>query len=407
MAVQWVLDEVSDRAGPVVEALVELGARATGGPRAEIAEIAISFAVETTELLRARAASLLPAATRALKAREALATCTDLVAVGAWIAGLPDAEQDGAIAPYVERARLLPAFASETIPLGAWDLLRDLTSHLSPPRAAAVLRDQFLRRARAPDFDATEIYRMPDPDREVLQIAIAREQNAPSVYAGWRLGDWARGLPPSERGPVLDSALDAFARIAATPTSPGNDAGPFCELAALLDQPRVERALAIIDDMARTPWGLDLERARSTLAHRLAVLDAVDRAEVVRDAIVDPGERAWAYGAIVGARIVRERIGWSAVQPVELFAPPDVESFLHGVRAAFGAATPPADVVVGCLALATTPDDADIVAEWTTARANRSLADRVHAVGGDDALVAAARSLVARDARRAEAAENR
>lgn len=123
---------------------------------------------------------------------------------------------------------------------------------------------------------------LPEDDLDELAVAkrIAEERarwGAP--FTAWRLGDQARDLPEGERGPILDRAIDELAAIALTPVSPGNDEGPIWALGRMLDEPRVRRALTIVDHMESADWKGDLCAARASLIARLALLGHADEAE--------------------------------------------------------------------------------------------------------------------------------
>ncbi|MEO8705750.1 MAG: hypothetical protein ABI867_37310 [Kofleriaceae bacterium] len=381
----WVLDEMGATAFTRIDTLVEL-AEAAGPPaRAEI--VAIIQTLEVSDgRTRARFAMLLPPEIRASRARAELATTPPPRLAGTWLAMLPDAELDAALAPYLERAFQLPDRYD------GWDQVTDLVRALPEARADAIVLARFEQRAASPDFDATEAYSVPSKDPEIARRAIACELAAPSVYAGWRLGSWAADLPEVDREPIVDEAIAAFARIAAIPTSPGNDAGPFCELAALLDAERVHRALAIVARMAETPGWEELDTVRSSLACRFAELGCFGEAEALAASIVDPLERGYALGGIAA-----RRQPW-AVGELGDASP---ERFLDSVSWAL-TATPPPEVIVDCMAIAATTDDpayyADLLGErWQHPLSSRrmALAERVHAVGGDAALVEAARIIAA------------
>lgn len=167
-------------------------------------------------------------------------------------------------------------------------------------------------------------------------------------YAGWLLGAAARELPEGERGPVLDAALDEFAQIVATPTSPGNDDGPFVELADLLSEPQVRRALDLVAEMDRHGWGVDLEHARLHLHLRLAALGRLDEAAAAIAELRQPGLRPWATGALAGVRLVRGD-PWSAVAPT---LAPDYDPLAGLLWALEDRLSPvPEDILDGILAL--------------------------------------------------------
>lgn len=108
--------------------------------------------------------------------------------------------------------------------------------------------------------------------------AIAGELAAPGAFTAWRLGWWARLLPLDERAPVVDLALDAFERLLPTPIGPGNDAGPFCDLAPELSLAQTRRALGLAQRMHAAGWGPEAANGIMALAKRLVALGQPDEA---------------------------------------------------------------------------------------------------------------------------------
>jgi hypothetical protein len=192
-----------------------------------------------------------------------------------------------------------------------WNAVDDLLGEVPEETRQRWLRwatDESLKRHGVAWGDA---YRLPEDEPEgALEQALCDQERAcwGAPHTAWRLGDRARALPEAERGPVLDLAIDAFAAIALTPTSPGNDEGPFWAIARMLDEAQVRRALAVVDRMEAADWKGDLCASRAALIGRLARLGHPDEAEglIPRIGTVDAlaGHfRAVAWGGVLGARL--------------------------------------------------------------------------------------------------------
>lgn len=98
---------------------------------------------------------------------------------------------------------------------------------------------------------------------------IGRELEAPSPFAAWRIGEWAgRLVDPAARSATYDLAIDAFEALIPTPIGPGNDAGPFCEIAHALSNEQTERALSIVARMRDAGWGEEADNAHDALLSR-------------------------------------------------------------------------------------------------------------------------------------------
>lgn len=77
---------------------------------------------------------------------------------------------------------------------------------------------------------------------------------------------------------MVDLALDAFERLLPTPIGPGNDAGPFCDLAPELSLAQTRRALGIAQPMHAAGWGPEAVNGITALAERLVALEHHDEA---------------------------------------------------------------------------------------------------------------------------------
>ncbi|MBK7071292.1 MAG: hypothetical protein IPH44_03215 [Myxococcales bacterium] len=129
-------------------------------------------------------------------------------------------------------------------------------------------------------------------DAAWTRAEIARELATPSDFAGWRLGWWAPRLPRAERARVLDLAIDAFERLIPTPLGPGNDAGPFCDVAGALSLAQTRRAVAIVERMRAASWGEEARHATSALAARLVALGHAAEAAPLFARAGEPGAPA-------------------------------------------------------------------------------------------------------------------
>lgn len=163
-------------------------------------------------------------------------------------------------------------------------------------------------------IDVEEAHCLPEEDLdEAVEARRIAEERARwgAPFTAWRLGERASRLPEPERGPILDRAIEEFEAIALTPVSPGNDEGPFWAFARLLDEPRVRRALAVVDHMESVDWKGDLCASRASLIARLALLGHADEAErmIPRIGTTDTlaaHHRAAAWGGVLGARLRRD-----------------------------------------------------------------------------------------------------
>ena len=104
------------------------------------------------------------------------------------------------------------------------------------------------------------------------RAAIAGELAAPSTFKAWRLGWWAVPLPEEQRRIVLDWAIDAFEALVPTRIGPGNDAGPFCDIAPYLSAEQKARATAIALRMRAAGWREEIDYALDELARPPPVL---------------------------------------------------------------------------------------------------------------------------------------
>ncbi|MEO8704411.1 MAG: hypothetical protein ABI867_30440, partial [Kofleriaceae bacterium] len=110
-----------------------------------------------------------------------------------------------------------------------------------------------------------------------------------------------------ERAALLDRAIDELEALIDTPIDPGNDEGPFWQIAGILDERQVRRALAIVDRMDAPKWCYHLAGSRSELAIRLAWLghwrDATAQLAHMRHDSFADSWRAQTTGGIIAARL--------------------------------------------------------------------------------------------------------
>lgn len=150
---------------------------------------------------------------------------------------------------------------------------QELAHASSDAAAVAALRKQLhaaLKRAGDPPVPRNHI---PHGlwNAEWARAEIARELAAPQTFTAWRLGWWAKLLPVDEQSDVIDAAIDQFEAIVATPAGPGNDAGPFCDIAQVLSRHQAARALTIVERM-KANWGEEALVAELMLTQRLIAL---------------------------------------------------------------------------------------------------------------------------------------
>ncbi len=106
-------------------------------------------------------------------------------------------------------------------------------------------------------------------DEPMIDAHHAKELAALGPLSGWRLGELALLLPPERRARALDDALFAFAHVTATPIGPGNDDGPFCDIAHALSTQQARRALELVHAMQRAGWHDEARTAEAALVARL------------------------------------------------------------------------------------------------------------------------------------------
>ena len=243
----------------------------------------------------------MPEAERVGLARRVLAGGCSPTVAGRWLGLVPEAE--AVLAGEIEKAREIAEAHAR------WSALAELVAELPEALGAAMLRALWARRGGG----EREIWAFPPwaMDAELQRARVAEELARPyRPYTAWLLGSYARPLPAEERAAVLDRAIEEFRGIALAPTGPGNDAGPFVDMADMLDEAQTRRALAVTEVMAGAAWGGDLENAREALALRLVELGRVDEGERMLREI--PGDRAWGLGVMVG-RMLARGTGWDEV----------------------------------------------------------------------------------------------
>ncbi len=237
-------------------------------------------------------------------------------AIGELLHVLPLANAEPRLELHLRRALDLPDDDAR------WDALGDLVAALPDPVASRWerwFRDAHDR--RYPE-DPRRLHRMADHERTPAQsalLAATEIANHGASFEAWRLGRRAAAAPPHQRGPWLDRTLDAFEAIARTPVDPGNDEGPLWAVAHLLDEPRLRRALAIVERMQPAGWVYELGGSRASLATRLAWLGHTQEAieQVTRIGVSDPFAAQWratGWAGVLAARQAEDpRLGVEAL----------------------------------------------------------------------------------------------
>jgi hypothetical protein len=286
---------------------------------------------------------------------------------------LPPERAAVVLAPHIAEALLIADLYER------WSALFYLVVRLPHERAYPLLRELYERRRIAPNFDPDEIFAIYEGalDPGLFRELVARECASPfNAFTAWRLGDLAAKLPADERGPIVERAIDEFEKIALTPIDPGNDDGPFIEMAHLLDARQVRRALAIVDRMSTVEWLRDLDDARAALAIQLAALGELEEANAILAPLADAGTRGRAAGRILGNRLVAgEDLTWrECLADLERDPSRADPAFGHGFFSSLCRALDPSedppreDVIEGCLSLARSLGDDDnlmcLVESW-------------------------------------------
>ncbi len=171
----------------------------------------------------------------------------------------------------------------------------------------------YARELRARVLGASEDSDDDDDDDEREEPPWRALPDPTDPFIAWTLGELAEGAPEPERASLVRRAIDAFDAIALSPISPGNDLGPFTQMAHLMNADEVRRALTVTERMAGADWSFtgdygsheDLSRARQYLVARLAGLGLLDEAESLLPTITDGASRAEALGRMRGHRIVQ------------------------------------------------------------------------------------------------------
>jgi len=142
-------------------------------------------------------------------------------------------------------------------------------------RLLALVEDALVGSAPVPDDAIPEWALGP---RE-LSARARRLRAHPDRFLGWRLGWLATHMRGRGRERTVDQAIRAFARIVDTPTGPGNDDGPFCDVAPIMSARQVAAALRVVDRMrAAGGWGDEVGSAGAALVARLHELGRADAA---------------------------------------------------------------------------------------------------------------------------------
>lgn len=288
------------------QTLAALARASEGDARAELVALALEAGGGADRVEPRCLAELAPLLEPAVVRASALARLADEGHdhddQGVLLGLLPEEDVAALLPPRLERAAAIED-AKER-----WSALADLVDAVPERWKRCAAKESRTRHG----VDVEEAYWLPEDgsDEAVDAKRIAEERarwGAP--FTAWRLGDRACQLPEPERGPLLDRAIEEFATIALTPVSPGNDEGPFWAIARMLDEPRVRRALAVVDRMEGADWKGDLCASRASLIARLALLGHTEEAErmISRIGTTDTLAahfRAVAWGGVVGARLL-------------------------------------------------------------------------------------------------------
>ncbi len=219
-------------------------------------------------------------------------------------------------------------------------------------------RDRLLRRLRESVIGSEPIAADDIPEwmlgqRELVARAKALRANA-DAFVAWRLGWAAEHMRGKERGRWLDEAISAFARIAGTPIGPGNDDGPFCDIAPLLDLRQAQRACSVVARMERAGgWGDELGAAKAALAARLFTLgDQRGAAEILTGLALE--DQAFVARLIVGPsrRRPRESLSGASVDDVASWTVRQCEQRLLRWLSLRGARTRRSDLLTWPIVLA-------------------------------------------------------
>jgi hypothetical protein len=288
--------------------LAVLAKAASGDARAELLALTIEAGGGEGKVipacLEAIAPLLHPAKERAWALAGLANEALDASDQGTLIGLLPEDDVAALLPPRLEKAAAIADFDER------WSALHGLVAEVP---------ERWEERARELSFrlhgkEGRESYWAPidplDEAQEKARAELERERWGAPLTA-WRLGEAAEAAPAGERGPILDRAIEAFAEIALTPVSPGNDEGPFWAMAQLLDEPRVRRALAVVDRMEAASWESDRCAARASLLGRLAWLGHADEAErliprIGAEARLASHWRANAWGRVIAARMAQD-----------------------------------------------------------------------------------------------------
>lgn len=285
--------------------LATLAEAVTGAARDELLAGTLARAADQDDVIRCftTIAPLLDPATVRAVALDRLHEAPDHATRGLLIGTLPDPE-----------TVLMPLLAEvvEIVDVAArhdalWALVRPLPS-ARRDRAIAWFDDQVERRH---GLELARAYYRSESRRSAAEVAMIIEHERATwgaPFTAWRLGSQALGMPSPQREAMLDRAIDEFEALIPTPVDPGNDEGPFWEIASALDERQVRRALAIVDRMDPSRWCYQLAGSRSQLAIRLALLghgrEAMLQIDHMRTG--DPFAASWraqTLGGLVGARL--------------------------------------------------------------------------------------------------------
>lgn len=130
-----------------------------------------------------------------------------------------------------------------------------------------------------------------DDDGGLLSVAAL---DPSSRFYAWDLAERAVAAEPNARSAWVDDSLDAFEAIIDAPRDPGNDAGPMCAMAAVMNRAQLRRAWGIAARMRASGW-LPNQTA-AYLVRRAAALEERALARTWLVSISDFEVRALALG---------------------------------------------------------------------------------------------------------------
>lgn len=118
-------------------------------------------------------------------------------------------------------------------------------------------------------------------------------------FYAWDLAARAGSADPATQSRLADAALDAFEAIVDAPRDPGNDEGPMCGMALVLDPIQLERAWSIARRMMTAGW-IESSTTAAHLVSRAAALGRWTQVSAWLGEIEGADARALALGFVAG-----------------------------------------------------------------------------------------------------------